>query len=139
MGYKNIPANQPSLTEWPNMPISCQHLMIHHLSQGCCKCVALRWLKLGKLQWCYRGLPMRELVIFKKIINFFIYRTIFNEPWKPISEPFTIETSIPCRGNSSTNHLDLKSSDTSSYISSITCLSHLYLSRLCTETEYQKK
>ena len=139
MGYKNIPANQPSLTQWLNMPISCWHLMIHHLSKGCCKCIGLQWLRLGKLQWCYCKLSVRELVTIKKIINFFIDRTIFNEPWKPISEPFTIETSIHCRGNSSTDHLDLTSSDTSSYISPIITLSHLYLFRLSTETEYQNK
>ena len=82
---------------------------------------------------------MRKLVTVKKIINFFIERTIFNEPWKTISEPFTMETSIPCNENSSTDHLDLTYSGTSSYISPITSLSHLYLFRLSTETEYQKK
>ena len=43
-------------------------------------------------------------------------------PKKPISQPFTIETSIPRRGNSSTDHLDLQFSDTSSNISLITPL-----------------
>ena len=142
---QNSPANQPSpgctvsLTQWPNMPMPCQHLMTHLLSKGCCKCVALWWLKLRKLQWCYRNLPMRLLATVKKIINYFIDRTIFNEPWKPISDPFTIEISIPCMVNSSSDHLDLTSCDTSSHISLITSLSHLYLFRLSSKTEYQKK
>ena len=52
----------------------------HNLSKRSCKCVALRTAKLGKLRWCYRNLSIRGLVTFKKIINFFIDRTIFNEP-----------------------------------------------------------
>ena len=53
MRYKNTPANLPSpgcivpLKQWPNMPMPCQHLMTHHLSKRCGKCVALRRLKLG--------------------------------------------------------------------------------------------
>ena len=80
-------ANQPSpgytlsLTQWLNMPIPCRHIMTHNLSKRGCKCVALRRPKLGKLRWCYRNLSMRGLAKFKKIINFFIDRTIFNEPW----------------------------------------------------------
>ena len=93
MCYKNTPANQPSpgctlsLTQWLNMPLPCRHIMTHNLSKRECKCVALRRPKLGKLRWCYRNLSMRGLVTFKKI-NFFIDRTIFNEPWKPKDIPW---------------------------------------------------
>ena len=56
MRYKNTPANQPSsgctvpLTQWPIVPIPCSHLMAHHLSKRCGKCVALWRLKLGTLR-----------------------------------------------------------------------------------------
>ena len=141
MCYKNTLANQPSpwytvpLTQWPDMPIPCRHLMTHYLSKRCDKCFAMRRLKLRILWWCYSNLSMRELVTVKKISIFFIDRTIFKEPWKPISQPFTVETSILCRENLSTDHSDLKFSDTSSNISPITSLSQLYLFRLSTETE----
>ena len=47
MSYKNTPATQPSpgctisVTQRPNIPITCWHLMTHHLLKECCKCVAL--------------------------------------------------------------------------------------------------
>ena len=53
MRYKNTPDNQPSpgytvpQKQWRNMPMPCQHLMTHHLSKRCGKCVALQRLKLG--------------------------------------------------------------------------------------------
>ena len=45
MCYKNIPTNQPypgyivPLKQWPNIPMLYQHLMRHHLSKSCGKCV----------------------------------------------------------------------------------------------------
>ena len=80
---------------------------------------------------------MRDIVTVKKKLIFFD-TIILNEPWK-ISETFTIETSISCRGNCSTGRLDLKFSDIFCDIWPITSLSHLYLFRLSTETEYEKK
>ena len=121
------------------MPIPCRHLMTHYLSKRGCKCVALRRPKLGKLRRFQHNLSMRELVTSKKIFNFFIDRAIFNESGKPISESFTMETSIPCRRNSCKDDLDLKFSDSPSYVSPITFVSHIYLFRLSTETEYQMK
>ena len=126
MRYENTPANQPSpgcnvlLKQWPNMFMPYRYLMTYHLPKSCGKCVALHRLKLGTLRWCYHYLWMRQLVTVKKIITFFIDKIIFHELWKSVSRIFR-------RGNSTTDHSDLKFSDISSYISSITSLSHLYL------------
>ena len=57
MPYENTPTNQPPQrctippTQWPEMIISYQQLKNYHLSKRCCKCVALRRLKLGVLQF----------------------------------------------------------------------------------------
>ena len=99
---------------------SCQstflrHLMLHHLSKRCGKCVPLRMLNIGILRKCYRTLPMCQLVTIKKVINFLLnLRAIHHR------------NQYPCREDSSTDHSDLKFSDTFSDLSRITSFKSLY-------------
>ena len=119
MRYKNTPANQPSpgctvsLAHWLIVPRPCRYLITHLLSKRGCKCVALQRLKLGLQRRCYHNLSMCELVAVKKII--FLLIGLFSMNPGNLSQrlttethqPFTTETSIPCSGNCSIDHLDL--------------------------------